>query len=312
MPRIVTLTLNPAIDGACDAGEVRHTHKVRTTNERYDAGGGGINVARIIDRLGGDVMAVYLAGGATGSVLDSLLDRDGLSRTRIDIADHTRISLAVHEASTGREFRFVPEGPLVTEAEWRDCLAALATQEYDWLVLSGSLPRGIPEDFYVQAGGIARARGARVILDTSGAALARTLAEGGIFLVKPSLGEMEQFAGTSLRDAESLAAAAQQLVEQEKAEYVAVSMGHEGALLAHAGGTLRLPAIPVEARSAVGAGDSFVGAITHAFAAGWGPENAFRFGIAAGTAAVMTPGNDLCQRKDVEQIFNSLRQNEFI
>ena len=85
MTNIVTLTLNPAIDGACAAQEVRHTHKIRTTNERYDAGGGGINVGRVIQRLGGDVIAVYLAGGATGTVLNSLVDQYALPRLCIDI-----------------------------------------------------------------------------------------------------------------------------------------------------------------------------------------------------------------------------------
>lgn len=308
MTNIVTVTLNPAIDGACAAQEVRHTHKIRTTNERYDAGGGGINVARVIQRLGGDALAVYLAGGATGTVLNSLVDQYALQRLCIDIEDHTRISLAVHEASTGREYRFVPEGPLIAQTEWQACLDALEVQSYDWLVLSGSLPRGVPEDFYVRAGEIARRRDARVILDTSGPALATTLAAGGIFLAKPSLGEFEQLVGARLRDPDSLAAAALSFTASGETVHLAVTMGHEGALLANADGVLRLPAIAVTAQSAVGAGDSFVGAMTHALATGKSAHDAFRYGLAAGTAAVMTPGNDLCHRDDVEQLFARLTQ----
>lgn len=299
---IVTLTLNPAIDGASEADRVQHTRKIRTRNERYDPGGGGINVARVIARLGGDVTALYLAGGATGAVLDELLDRDGLKRRRINIADHTRISLAVHERDTGREYRFVPEGPLVAEAEWRACLGIIDQLECSWLVMSGSLPRGVPDDFYAQVSILARGRGIRLILDTSGAALKQTLAQGGVFLVKPSLGEMEALTGHALRDPESLLKAARGVVDRGEAEHIVVSMGHEGALLVHGAGFLRLPAIPVEARSAVGAGDSFVGAMTHAFASGWGLEDAFRLGIAAGTAAVLTPGTDLCHRSEVERL----------
>ncbi|MDF0543902.1 1-phosphofructokinase family hexose kinase [Sphingobium sp. H39-3-25] len=308
MTNIVTVTLNPAIDGACAAQEVRHTHKVRTTNERYDAGGGGINVGRVIQRLGGEVLTVYLAGGATGTVLNSLVDQYALPRLCIDIDDHTRISLAVHEASTGREYRFVPDGPLIAGTEWQACLVALEALDFDWLVLSGSLPRGVPDDFYIRAGDVARSRGARVVLDTSGPALARTLASGGIFLVKPSLGEFEQLMGTPLRDPDRLVAAARSLTAQGETAHLAVTMGHEGALLANADGILRLPAIAVAAQSAVGAGDSFVAAMTHALATGRSAHDAFRYGLAAGTAAVMTPGNDLCHRDDVERLFAQLTE----
>ena len=150
MKTIVTLTLNPAIDGSCDAPRVRPTRKIRTTNTRYDPGGGGINVARVVKRFGGNVRAIYLAGGATGGVLDGLLDRDSIVRTRIDIAGHTRISQAVHELETGLEYRFVPDGPEVSESEWQACLAAMDGLDCNYLVLSGSLPRGVPVDFYAR------------------------------------------------------------------------------------------------------------------------------------------------------------------
>lgn len=174
--------------------------------------------------------------------------------------------------------------------------------------MSGSLPRGVPEDFYIRAGDIARSRGPRAVLDTSGPALARTLASGGIFLVKPSLGEFEQLMGTPLRDRDRLVAAARSLTARGETAHLAVTMGHEGALLANADGILRLPAIAVAVQSAVGAGDSFVGAMTHALATGRSAHDAFRYGLAAGTAAVMTPGNDLCHRDDVERLFARLTQ----
>lgn len=306
-PRIATLTLNPTIDGASDAPVVQHTHKVRTTNERFDPGGGGINVARVLARFASDggahVEAVYLCGGVTGPVLTGLLDRAGLRQRPLPIAGDTRISLAVHETETGKEYRFVPQGPELSEAEWQGTLAALDHLDCDWLVMSGSLPRGVPVDFYARAARTAKERGVRVVLDTSGPALATALAEpGAIHLVKPSLGEMEQFAGRPLRDPAAVREAAQAVVAQGGAAMVAVTMGHEGALLAHADGVEILPAIEVEVRSAVGAGDSFAAAMTHGLAHGLTPAQAFALGIAAGTAAVMTPGTDLCHRADVEAL----------
>lgn len=310
MRRIATLTLNPAIDGACEAERVFPTHKIRTNNERYDPGGGGINVARVVARLGGEAEAYYLAGGVTGAVLDSLIDKAGIARTRIDIHDHTRVSLAVHERASGQEFRFVPEGPLVGDAEWQAALDRLTVAECDYLVVSGSLPRGVPDDFYARARAAMAPRGVKLVVDTSGAALARTLVDGGIFLMKPSQGELEQLIGRKLADVAAIAEAASAFVAGGQVEHVAVTMGHRGAVLVNAGGAFLLPAVPVAARSAVGAGDSFVGAMTLGFARGWSAAEAFRYGLAAGTAAVLTPGTDLCCREDVERILASVPEPE--
>ncbi len=306
MPSIATLTLNPAIDGACDAQAIQPVHKIRTSRERYNPGGGGINVARVSKRLGGEVLAVYLAGGMTGPLLNALVDDCALPRLCVDIADHTRISLAVHEAGTGREYRFVPEGPVIAETEWQAGLAILGQIDCDWLVLSGSLPRGVPEYFYVRAGDAARRRGARVILDTSGTPLARTLEAGGLFLVKPSLGELEQLVGASLGNPKVLMEAAQSLWMKGGAEHLVVTMGRQGAVLVNADGILRLPAISVPVKSTVGAGDSFLGGMTQGLASGQTVPEAFRLGLAAGTAAVMAPGNDLCHREDVERLLSEI------
>ena len=305
MQTIVTLTLNPAIDGSCDAPKVLPPHKIRTTNSRYDPGGGGINVARVVQRLGGHVRAVYLAGGVTGGVLDNLLDRDGIARKRIDIAGHTRISQAVHELETGLEYRFVPDGPEVSEAEWQACLAAMAGIECDWLVLSGSLPRGVPVDFYARLVELS-GNDKRIVLDTSGSALRQTLVDGGIFLVKPSRGELEQYAGRALESDDALLDAARRVVRSGFAEHVAVTLGHRGTLLVSVAGEMRLPALGVEVRSAVGAGDSFLGAVTFALAADQSIEAAFRLGLAAGTAAVMSPGTGLCHPEDIKALFGKV------
>ena len=302
MRRITTLTLNPAIDSACSVAGMRHTRKLRASDERCDPGGGGINVARVIDRLGGRAHAIYLAGGATGALLDSLLDRAGLDRTRIDICGDCRISHAIYERESGREYRFVPEGPIVTEPEWEACLERLRHVTSDYLVVSGTLARGVPEDFYVRVQAIARARGMALVLDTSGPALRRTLSAGGVFLVKPSIGELEELVGRPLRAPKDLEETACRIVRAGQAEHVAVTMGHEGALFVGHAGLSRLPAIAVEARSAVGAGDSFVGAMTFGFASGMDAGAAFRLAVAAGTAAVLTPGNDLCHRADVDRL----------
>lgn len=303
MKTIATLTMNPAIDVAYEADRVVHTHKVRAHQECYDPGGGGINVARVIARLGGTARAHYLAGGATGTALDALLDLHQMVRARIDIAGHTRISTSVYEHETGKEFRFVPAGPTVTPDECRRCLEHVEQIKCDYLVASGSLPQGAPKDFYSQVRVIAQRRRMKLVLDTSGPALKHGLAGGGIFLIKPSLGELQQLVGRPLDGIDAIATAALDIIRSGQAEYVAVTMGHEGALLAHQTGTLHAPALPVETKSAVGAGDSFLAAMIFALAAHRNPVDAFRYGMAAGAAAVQTPGTDLCHREEVERLY---------
>lgn len=308
MKSIATLTLNPAIDTAYGVDRVFHTHKMRTLGEHYDPGGGGINVARVIARLGGIARAHYLSGGATGAALDNLIDAQGIVRSRIPIEGNTRISIAIYEEESGKEYRFVPPGPVVLEEEWRQCLDHIAGIDCDYLVVSGSLPPGVPDDFYARVREIAARNDISVALDSSGAALKHGLSGGGILLVKPSQGELQAYAGRPLPTPEALAEAAAEIVAGGHARYVAVTLGHEGALLADASGILRLPAIPVEARSAVGAGDSFMAAMIFALASDWAVEDAFRYGIAAGAAAVLTPGTELCERSDVERLYATIRR----
>lgn len=302
MAMIATLTMNPTIDAAYAVPRVRHTHKVRTHGEHYDPGGGGINVARVVSRLGGMTRAIYLAGGATGTALDGLVDSHEIARTRIPIKAHSRISVSIFEEESGKEYRFVPPGPMVAEEEWQACLSHLAGISCDYIVMSGSLPQGVPGDFYARAGAVLTARGALVVLDSSGEGLRQGLEAGGVHLVKPSLGELRALVGAPLEGIDAIGAAALDIVRQGKAAHVVVSMGHEGALLAFAERIVHLPAVPVEARSAVGAGDSFVAAMTFAMAHGVDAVQAFRYGIAAGAAAVLTPGTDLCHKADVDRL----------
>ena len=303
MMNIATLTLNPTLDVSFSVDEVFHTRKMRGRDERHAPGGGGINVARVFVRLGGNARCHYLSGGSTGVALDGLLDLHQLVRRKVPIRGETRVSTTVFEAASRCEYRFVTDGPEVSADEWQQCLTELAEADCDYIVTSGSLPRGVPDDFYARVARQARARGVRVVLDSSGAGLAGGLAGGNVFLVKPSIGELRGLTGRELASDEEIAESAQAIVSRGEAEHVAVTMGRDGALLANAAGTLRLPAIEADVASAVGAGDSFVAAMVHALASGRDPEDAFRYGIAGGTAAILTPGTDLARPADIARLY---------
>ena len=300
---ILTLTVNPALDVSTSTETVVGEHKMRCGLSRLDPGGGGINVSRVIQRLGGQTLAIYAAGGPTGDAYRKLIEAEGTPTVVVPIAGSTRESFTVDETSTGQQFRFVLQGPELTEPEWRACLARVeeSIPPGGYVVASGSLPPGVPDDFYARVARLARAHDARCIVDASGPALAEALAEG-VYLVKPSGRELGELVGSSLNTEESQITAASTLVERGSAEFVALTLGGAGAVLASATGVIRLPVPKVTVQSTVGAGDSFLGAFVLRIAQGHDAPAAFRAAVAAGSATAMTPATELCHRIDVERL----------
>jgi len=300
---IVTITPNPAVDLSTSVQKIVPVYKLRGTLQRRDPGGGGINVARVIKRLGGDVSAIYPVGGATGDLLRSLLEREGITSRTFPIADETREDFFVSEISTGQQYRFILPGPCLGQDEWQQCLTLLfRTEPFPrFVVASGSLPGGIPEDFYARVARIAKQRGARMVLDTSGPALTAAVAEG-VDLIKPNLREMRELAGFEPSDASAWEAAAKALVQSGKVAGIALTMGHLGAVLVTRDQVLRASPLAIAPASAVGAGDSFLGALIHRMASGVGLDESFRQAVAAGAAALLNPGTGLCLPHDVKRL----------
>jgi 6-phosphofructokinase 2 len=299
---ILCIALNPTIDVSSDVARLMPTRKMRTHNQRQEAGGGGVNVARMIAELGGAPRLLVLSGGATGAVLEDALNRLPIAVDVVRTQALTRIAFIVHEEQTNLEYRFVPEGPLIAAAEIDEVTDRLRRFRGRFVVGSGSLPRGVPDDMYARMADMVAANGARFVLDASGEPLRRALDAGGIFLVKPSLGELGAVAGETLT-VQSARDFALSLVARGSVEYVAVTLGADGALLAGPDGAHILPAANVEVRSAVGAGDAFVGALVWSLDQGRTPLDAFRMGAAAGAAAVMTSGMELARKEDVLAIY---------
>ncbi len=308
MPPILTLTMNPAIDENSSVEYVFSEVKLRCRAPSLEPGGGGINVARAVARLGGEALAIYAAGGPSGDLLRQLLDREGVPQHPISIVDWTRRNVNVREDATGRHYRFVFPGPSLTETEWRSCLDALRAVRPapDFLVASGSLPPGVPPDFYARAARLARELGTRFVLDASGEPL-RLAVEEGVFLVKPSLQEFQQLTGVGDQTEPLLAEAARLLIEKGRCEAVVLSLGEGGALWVSATREERLGAPAVRVASTVGAGDAMVAGIVFSLAGGRPLHEAVRFGVAAGAAAVMNPGTQLCRREDAERLFEEMR-----
>ena len=311
LPDIVTFTINPAVDISTSVDRVRPVHKLRCAPAQRDAGGGGINVARVVRRLEADVLAVYTAGGPIGQHLKRLVEQEGIRSLAIAIRDDTRENLAVVEDATSAQYRFVLPGPALAESEWRGCIDTLAAlkDKPRFVVASGSLARGVPNDFYGRLVAAMRGSGAKVAVDTSGLPLRRAL-DAGVYLIKPNLREMRELAGAALDCDDDCVAAARALVKQGRTEVVALTLGHYGAMLVTREYVLRADAVPIKPVSTVGAGDSFLGAMVARLASGHDLEDAFRYGVAAGSAALLAHGTELARREDVERLLSAVSLRE--
>jgi 6-phosphofructokinase 2 len=312
-PGIVTLTPNPALDLATSTAQVAPTHKLRCGPVQRFPGGGGINVARVLQRLGADVQAWALAGGAAGAQIAALLAAESVATRMYPIAGDTRENLSVLETSTGREFRFVLPGPQVEPAEWHRLWEALRDETDTgrphaprWWVASGSLPPGLPDTTYADLAHAARQHGVRLAVDTSGPALAAAL-QAGVALVKPSLRELRELLHEPLTEPADWHRAALALVRQGQADIVALTLGEKGALLATREGSWQAPALPATAEhGTTGAGDCFLAALVWSLDRGDAPPEALRWGIAAGTAALKSPGTSLAATADVRRLLTQV------
>lgn len=300
--QIVTLTMNPALDVSTSVARMVPFTKMRCAQAHRDPGGGGINVARVLKRLGVEATAVYPAGGATGQLLASLIEREAVRSVVIPATNDTREDITIFDETTREQFRLVFPGARLNDIEWRECLGSITriTPQPAYIIASGSVPAGVPHDFI---GRIAQASKApsKIIVDTSGPFL-RAALEAGVYLVKPNLREFQELVELAATDEASLVDAGRRLIDRYRIEVVALSMGSDGAMLVTRDMALRANGLPVDPISVSGAGDSFLGAMVWSLVQGNSLEIALRYGVAGGSAALLNPGTELCRPDDVHRL----------
>ncbi|MDO9526338.1 MAG: hexose kinase [Gemmobacter sp.] len=297
---ILTVTLNPALDVSAHADRVVSGPKLRLSGVVTEPGGGGVNVARAVQRLGGDVRALVVLGGATGTRLAELLRGEGLGVIVHPVPGDTRQSLVVTDAA-GAQFRFVLPGPEVADESPLISAIAMAAPPGALVVLSGSQPPGISADFPMRLAAALPDR--QMIVDTSGAALDHVVTHStGVSMLRMDEAEAESVAGRALLTSADTADFCESLVRAGSAQMVVAARGAEGSVLANVQG--RWHAIPpmVPVISKTGAGDSFTAGFTLALAVGMDPAAALLAGTAAAAAAVMTPGTELCHQSDADRL----------
>ncbi|MDO3628240.1 1-phosphofructokinase family hexose kinase [Mucilaginibacter sp. BT774] len=308
MAAIITITFNPALDKSVTVPELISEKKLKCSQPVYEPGGGGINVARAIKKLGGDPTPIFLAGGFAGAKICELLADDGISAQAINITGNSRENLIVADVATGRQYLFDMPGPIIKANEWRACLNAIALSDgVQFIVVSGSVPPGLPDDIFKRLAFIAAKKKARLFVDTSGAALQQAV-EAGVYMIKPNLKELASLAGTDSLTHDTAVEAAKKVIAKYKCQAIVVSMGGNGAALVTEQEIVEVPQPPVKVKSTVGAGDSLVAGVVYGLYQNYSLPDAARFGVACGSAATMNPGTELCNRADAERIYAAIRQ----
>ncbi|KID12637.1 1-phosphofructokinase family hexose kinase [Ponticoccus alexandrii] len=300
MTEILTVTLNPALDLATSAPFVRPGPKLRCAPETAEPGGGGVNVARAITQLGGRARALVALGGPNGEALKALLLAQGLDLLEVPAPGQTRHSFSVTDEGTGEQYRFVLTGPTWGGGDLDAVLDRIVESAAAdaFVVLSGSMPPGAEPGWITRA--CDRLGQRRVVVDTSGPHLAAQ-ADGpqpAPFVLRMDSHEAMELAGDPLATREDSARFAETLRQRGAARIVIIARGKDGSVMADGDGLWRVTAQNETVVSAIGAGDSFVGAFVMALAEGVGAPEALRRGAAAASAAVQSAGTQLCLPDD--------------
>jgi 6-phosphofructokinase 2 len=309
MDKVLTVTLNPALDVSTSVGAVRPDIKLRCAAPRIDPGGGGVNVSRAMTKLGATSVAFIALGGPTGETLLARLRDEQIDVVRFDIAGDTCQSFAIREETSGHQYRFILPGPDWSPTIFENCLNTLERQiaRDDIVVVSGSFPPGLPPAAAVETCAVAESRGARALIDTSGPALhalLNTTAGDGRTLIM-NKDETEKVAG-GLVDIPGAAALVRRLVNERRADTAITTLGAAGAVAASRDGVWHVAPPDAPVISKVGAGDSFAAAYVIALSKRQSTEAALRHAMAAATSAITTPAAQLCTREGTETYLSNV------
>ena len=299
---IYTVTLNPALDKTVEIPGMALDTVNRITAMRTDPGGKGINVSKVIAKLGGTSVALALLGGGTGRAIADALEEMGLRCELQFVEGETRTNLKVVDPVNHTNTDLNEPGISVTPAVLDSLLDRLIglLQPGDLVVLSGSLPKGAPGDTYYTWVARCKEAGAKVFLDADGALLAEGL-RAAPDLVKPNNDELSRLVGHPLETVEALTDAAGALLA-DGVQKVVVSMGGKGALYVTRDTVLYAEGLKVPVGSTVGAGDSVVAALAVAETQGLSLEDTVRLSTATGAANVMCSGSQAAERSVIEEL----------
>jgi 6-phosphofructokinase 2 len=304
---IATVTLNPSLDRTVTVEELVMDEANRWTSLRRDPGGKGINVSRVIHELGGETVAYGFIGGIDGETLKHLLQQQAVPFDFTPIKGEIRSNFIIADLATYHQTRIDAPGPHIMRHELQKLVQKVKhiSPKPDFLVFAGSVPPAVPADIYRQLIEAAKNNGIKTVLDSDNKWLKEGI-KAKPNVIKPNVHEAEELLGKHLRSEAAIVKALKLLVDRG-IEVAVISRGKDGLIAAN--GEMVLKAIPpqVEVRSTVGAGDSTIAGLVLKLNEGLAIDEACRWAVAAGTAATLTPGTELCRREDVERLLSKVK-----
>lgn len=305
---ITTVCMNPSFDKTASVSKLVVGEVNRLQNVRVDVGGKGVNVAVVLKRFGVDVRCVGCLGEENGDAFLRMIGKENVPFDYLSVPGEVRTNLKLVDESEKTITEFNEPGVSMNETQLQGFIRLLGDRasESQYVVFSGRLPAGCPQNTYQRC--MQALNGKKCVLDTAGESLLHGIKEKP-FLIKPNLPEIEAIMKRELRTLRSLRDAALFLMSYG-AQNVVVSMGKYGAMFVNADTTLFAPALMVEARSTVGAGDAMIGGILMGLTRGASLMDAFRYGVAAGAASIMTDGTQLLRVNDFEALLPKVTVQE--
>jgi 1-phosphofructokinase family hexose kinase len=284
--KIATVTLNPAIDQTVSVPNFKAGKVNRVTATRSDPGGKGVNVATLLADLGYPVVVTGFLGEENARIFERHFARKNIADRFVRIAGSTRTGIKIvdEECQETTDINFPGQAPAAADISALFRTVTDLAGECNWVVMSGSVPAGAPEDIYYDLVQTVRAQGARVVLDTSGEPLRRALAAAPA-MAKPNVEELRELTGQALEDQLAVVRAAQSLLDQGL-ETVVVSMGADGALFVESQAVVLARPPKVAVKSTVGAGDAMVSGVVAGKLRGLGLADCARLATAFSLAAI--------------------------
>jgi len=304
---IATITLNPSLDEHITVNGLVVDEANRWFKLHRYAGGKGIDVSRAIHEMGGATTAYGFIGGPEGRALEILLDEEGVPFSFTPIKQETRTNFIITDSKTSKQTRIDAPGPRISQKELERFTRKIKNiyPRPDLIVVGGSLPRGIPGNIYYNIVMEAKRYRVRTILDAEGQWLAEGI-KAKPYLIKPNVHEAEELLKRGLSTEDAIIKAALELV-RKGIQVVVISRGKDGIIAASRKSVVKAVPPPVKVRSAVGAGDCTIAGLALKLAYREPVIEACRLGVAMGTAAVLTPGTELCHRADVENLLPQIK-----
>lgn len=303
---IYTVTLNPGIDKEYSVPEIRENQVLRASSVKTDIGGKGFNVSRMLINLGCTSTAMGFIGGYTGELLRKGLENLGIVTDLVEIEAESRTNISIVDAQNKKYIKVNEPGPLIKSSEIERLITKVmqSVKPGDWWIFSGSLPQSVPDEFFAQMITMISEKGANTVLDSSGIPF-RLGCQASPFLIKPNLTEAILMSG---KKADNLQQSIDMIpfIHNIGPQNVVISAGEEGALLSNGAEIwIGKPPVILE-RNPVGAGDAMLAGIVYSLTCSQPLPQAFKFGLACGSAAASLPGTAMPDQDGVADLLNQV------